>query len=97
MARSESWVYLDVRRIVRDESPVVRVQAVYDDAVLAKIGDVCESVLRVRVDGVGVRLILTSWVYAGSLVLNELGGWRETAVIVNGNDTNAAAVIVGRE
>ena len=44
-----------------------------------------------------MRLVLPAGIHARPLVLDEVGGWRETAIFVYGQHTHASAMIVGRE
>ena len=97
MARAESGIHLDIGGIVRNESAIFRIQTVYDDAVLTQIRHISETIPGVRVYRVSVRLVLSPWIHARPLVLDKVGGGRETAVVLDWQRAHAPAVIVGGE
>jgi len=67
------------------------------DLVEPEVGDERESVRRVEIDGVGVRLFLARSVDAGAGVLDEPRAVAEPAVVLDRKRGDAAAAVVRRE
>src|ERR1700722_6669830 len=94
VARAAAGGDVGGRRVVRRQFAFLRVVLVDHYLVQPEVADESEMVRRVQGDAVGVRPFLTAWVFAFSLVLHEIGGIAETALLVDGKDPHAAAAVV---